>query len=378
MKIEKEGRLHRELSTANTGRDVPAYNHYFIFTKPEEFIHRNFPDDEKWQLLSQSITKEEFMAKSYLRPTFFQNGFKLLSDDKCVLTSDTGDPINISIGFQHDDNADLVFAYELSLKIEKEISEEQQNHIEDETTDKEPADHTNECEEDRGRRYVCVRREDAKVTFEIRFHQVGVFKLRLFGGKYSDYGNKPPWILDVRLNCKKVLPQVDPLPFDPGVLGWGPGPTTSELGLFVPSHIDSVVHVTVESVEVISFVVRQPIDALVVLEHVDKNMETLCDFVTIDISAEQGFYVLKTELRYPGFGEYALRIDVRERNRLYNACNYIVHTRIDKPFEVQLLKVCLQYKLRLILYSAYREYNLYCTLHKNTTNVRYMCLFSKC
>lgn len=324
MTIEREGRSQRELSTANTGRDMPAYNHYFIFTNPEEFLHRNLPDDSKWQLISQTITKEEFLAKSYLRPPFFQNCFKLLSEDKCVLISESGDPLEIIIGFPKDENSDLMFAYELSLKLD-----EREETNEDTTREK-----TCNAKNDTDRRYVLVRKQETRVTFEIRFHHTGVFKLRVYGGKYSDYGNKPPWIMDVRLTCNGILPQVDPIPFDPGMIGWGPGPISSELGLFVPSHTDSIVYVNVGVVEVISFVLQQPLDVLVALEHVEKTHNSLSDFVTCNIDAEQGFYVLKTKVAYPGYGEYALRIDIRQRNRLYNACNYIVHTRIDKPYEV--------------------------------------------
>lgn len=328
MTIEREGQSQRELSTANTGRDVPAFNHYFIFTKPEEFIHRNFPFDEKWQLLSPSITQEEFMEQAYLRPPFFQNCFKLISENKCVLTSEFGDPLEIRIGFPKDENSDLVFSYELSLRLQEETEGTRPN---------EPCK-TNgitESDADNGRRYVLVKKEETILTLEIRFHCTGVFKLRVYGGKYSDYGNKPPWLMDVQLICHNVLPQVDPIPFDPGTIGWGPGPVASEFGLFVPSHIDSAVYVTVGEAEVISFVLQQPTDAHVALQHVVKTDDSLCDFVTCDITAKQSFYVLRIRVSYPGHGEYALRIDVRQRNRLYNACNYIVHTRIDRPYEVR-------------------------------------------
>lgn len=327
MTIEKEGKTERSLSIANTGRDVPAFNNYYIFTPPEEFIHRNFPDDEKWQLLPQSISQDEFFAKSYLRPQFFQNNLKLLSDDKCVLESDNGDPVEVVIGYSKDEFPDIVFGYELFLKME-----DHKEHSEDDQLEEE---HQHTERDDSGdRRFVLVRKEETKVVFQIRFYQTGIFKLRIFGGKYSEFGKKPPWIMDVQLLCNAILPQVVPLPFDPGMVGWGPGPVATEQGLYVPSHVDSIVHVTEDEPELVYFVLQQPQDVIVQLQHAEKSIETLTEFVNCDILMQHDVLVLRTVIASPGPGEYALRFDIKRRNRLVNACNYIVHTRKGRPHEV--------------------------------------------
>lgn len=323
MAIEREGKTHRELSTANTGCDIPAFNNYFIFTKPEEFIHRNFPDDAKWQLLQEPIIKEEFFRKAYLRPSFFQNGFKLLSEDKCILISENGGPVKITIGYSKENFSEVVFGYELRYKLVEEQSDKTEIISVDGSTEK------------TDRRFVLVSKDETKVTFNIRFIRTGTFKLKLYGGLYTDYGNKPPWIMDVKLVCNAISPQAVPLPFDPGWVGWGPGPVASELGLHVPSHVESIVHLTKDETEIISFVLREPVDVIVELEHANTPRDSLSEFIDCEIEVQYDVIVLRTAITYPGKGEYALRMDVRQHNRLKNACNYIVHTRKERPFEVR-------------------------------------------
>ena len=69
-------------------------NDFYFGTNPEIFIRFHFPDESKWQLLSEPFTKEKFDSMSSLSPYFFLLGFKSISPDsnelseKVILTYD--------------------------------------------------------------------------------------------------------------------------------------------------------------------------------------------------------------------------------------------------------------------------------------------------
>ena len=47
----------------------------YLYCKPEDFILEHFPDDEKWQLLTQPVSKLEFSGEEYIekRKAFFES-----------------------------------------------------------------------------------------------------------------------------------------------------------------------------------------------------------------------------------------------------------------------------------------------------------------
>ncbi len=53
----------------------------YFGTNPEEFIRFHFPNDNKWQLLSEPITKDNFTSMAFLFEYFYILGFKTISPD---------------------------------------------------------------------------------------------------------------------------------------------------------------------------------------------------------------------------------------------------------------------------------------------------------
>ncbi|XP_045216175.2 uncharacterized protein LOC123566288 [Mercenaria mercenaria] len=328
VKIEEEGKAKRKLSIASTGKDVPSFNPYFIFTKPEEFIYRNFPDEGRWQLLPNPITLEHFLEQTYIRPIFFINNFKLQSVDACMHESETGDPCEITIAFPKQSTSDVVFGYELSMKTNEQTDELHLNNgVSDQNTEETGEDVT-ETE-----RYVMVKKSESSVTFEVRFFKTGTYKLRLYGGYFKEFGNKPPWIIDALLKCENILPQADPLPFDPGPVGWGPGPISENVGLYVPSHVESEVLVTEEEDTIIYFILQNKIKVNAALHHCILESNELQKFVEISTVEIGDILTLQIRLMYPGKGEFGLKINVKNHQMDVNACNYILHTGQKRPFE---------------------------------------------
>lgn len=54
----------------------------FLFCKPENFILEHFPNEEKWQLLIQPVSKLEFSSEEYIekRKSFYESRSISFSD----------------------------------------------------------------------------------------------------------------------------------------------------------------------------------------------------------------------------------------------------------------------------------------------------------
>ncbi|KAH3837527.1 hypothetical protein DPMN_110922 [Dreissena polymorpha] len=256
---------------------------------------------------------------SYLRHTFFLNLFKLLSADKCVQISEFGEPIEINIGYPTSLSSDLVFGYKLTAIEEQEVHDKSRTSFDQNTEDK-----TN---------FVLVNKGISSVTFEVRFTKTGQYKLQIFGGRHSEFGDKPPWILDLKLICQSVQADNVQLPVDPGPSGWGPGAATLELGLYVPSHFEGVIYVSENEPEHVYFILAEPSDVIVELLHGEIESQNINQHVKCNIELQNDILVLHTVLSFPGDGEYVLRMEVKRGKVIRNACNYVVRTRKERPHE---------------------------------------------
>ena len=407
LTIEKDGQASKKLQVEDKGTEVSTYNSYYIFIDAKEFIYRNFPDESQWQLLKEPWSKEKFINSAYLRPEFFKRKLKLLSDNKCVLVSEDGDPCNVILSLDHDYANDMVFKYDLSLKVEnldllKSGKQEQEgdtvqainktdatengNDTGNKTFLTENRSFSNSADDKREEatnlnndtevagpdyvngpknntvdevlsvvkerhanlhNFVAVFREQDTVRFEIRFLKKNTYRLRIFGGLFSLYGSDPPCIMEVKLECLANITEPKPLPFDPGIVGWGPGPVAESLGLFVPSHDTGVIDVSEDEETMIQFFLKKMLQVEVVLFHTQAKDTPLNQFVHYKILELKDTFELRIVILYPGKGEYALKIDVltSQTELMENACNYLVHTEKERPHEVvtiyQVFRQCL-------------------------------------
>ena len=56
-------------------------NDFYFCTNPERLIRTHLPADSRWQLISPTITLQQFVNKLILNKNFYQNGFKTISPD---------------------------------------------------------------------------------------------------------------------------------------------------------------------------------------------------------------------------------------------------------------------------------------------------------
>ena len=400
LTIEKDGQASKKLQVEDKGTEVSTYNSYYIFIDPKEFIYRNFPDEPQWQLLREPWSKDEFINSAYLRPEFFKRKLKLLSDNKCVLVSEDGEPCNVILSLAHEYATDMVFKYDLSLKVEtpdllKSIRKNEEPDTVQAENENGLTENCNDTGNDTGNKtfmtqnmnsrgsadskkeevtdvngdtgalspdnvnkpnnktidevlsvvkerhanlhnFVAVFREQDTVRFEIRFLKKNAYRLRIFGGLFSVYGSDPPCIMEVKLDCLANIIEPKPLPFDPGIVGWGPGPLAETLGLFVPSHENGVIEISEDEETMIQFFLKKVIQVEVVMFHTESKDTPLRQFVHYKILELRETYELRIVVLYPGKGEYALKIDVLsgQTNLMENACNYLVHTGKERSHEV--------------------------------------------
>lgn len=60
-------------------------NDYYYFKNPNEFVNQHLPANPKWQLLSNSISKKEFVSTPILHPKYYRSEFKLSNEKKGVI-----------------------------------------------------------------------------------------------------------------------------------------------------------------------------------------------------------------------------------------------------------------------------------------------------
>ncbi|NER15215.1 hypothetical protein GWK08_17295 [Leptobacterium flavescens] len=68
-----------------TNKFISAFDDFYFFTDPDEFITSHFPIQEKWQLNSKKVTKASFFATPIFFPDYYKNNFKLSVSDIGVL-----------------------------------------------------------------------------------------------------------------------------------------------------------------------------------------------------------------------------------------------------------------------------------------------------
>jgi hypothetical protein len=75
---------------------IKAFESYYFFTKPEEFIYRHLPEEKRWQLLPEPLSRQEFQNLPFVSPPYFQNSLKLKGMQTVQLDVDSESLLEIS------------------------------------------------------------------------------------------------------------------------------------------------------------------------------------------------------------------------------------------------------------------------------------------
>lgn len=71
-------------------------NSYYYFKSPKEFLNQHLPGNPKWQLISNKLSKKEFISRPILYPKYYASKFKLTKENKGILKISKEGFINIS------------------------------------------------------------------------------------------------------------------------------------------------------------------------------------------------------------------------------------------------------------------------------------------
>jgi hypothetical protein len=61
------------------------FNGFYFLTSPEQLIYSHFPRDPAWQLLSQPVSRIDFLNRRYVRPQFFKSQLEAVSHHNSVI-----------------------------------------------------------------------------------------------------------------------------------------------------------------------------------------------------------------------------------------------------------------------------------------------------
>lgn len=307
-----------------------ALKEYYTMANPKEFLYTCHPHKKKWQMLENPVSRDEFLEMPFLLPTFFGLGLILKSKQSCSLKSVNGS-VSIEIESPLKNARTLNMWYEL-IYTEKDTTETSSGSLVEMNDVYFTFDNL--------QKYVTMIRNGEQWRFVVHLPVEGSYRLLLYGGPSDQHLLR---ICEFRLDCEEPNWGCVPLPFNPGIVGFGPGPFSEEAGLYIPSNRNGLIF-TGKNCGV-NIVFQMDEDALndtgikAELIHTKSGSRSivLCD-------VEETTKVLRLTTTIPEVGDYILAIatgnennlnaDILDENDFTNICNYYITGAVDSNFEV--------------------------------------------
>ncbi len=79
---------------------VKKFNDFYFCTNPENFIRTHLPEEQKWQLLPQTITLKEFVSMLKINEAFYSSGFTSVTPDVASFSAEAG----FKVSFTYDES----------------------------------------------------------------------------------------------------------------------------------------------------------------------------------------------------------------------------------------------------------------------------------
>ena len=200
-----------EKTTTEQASHRACFKEFWFLTDPELFISKCYPDDIEDQMLPRSKqvkSMKKFFRLPYFTLHFFKDNLKLVSEDSCVINADDGVG---KVHFKTDKIPSKKLAFDYKLVIRERNG---------------PMDISKRFDIPR---LVMNSRNKGNFIFEVRCPEVADYTLEIIGGPISSEQKKV--YIVTKIVCRKKLPNVLPLPLNPGPVGWGFGPYAIEAGL---------------------------------------------------------------------------------------------------------------------------------------------------
>jgi len=195
------------VNKTGTGELKYSFNENYFLVDPHKLIFTHFPDESQWQLLSDTVTVEEFCYQPKITPHFLQFGLQTLSHKAGIIC--TRDETEIQLGFPSK-RTGLKFVFSLVYE--------------------------NGVDEFNGVKLVqfgMVECLPHAAVIRISLPKKGVYSLHIFckedtpSGKDISFSQVCEYELNQESDPGKVVSPYPPCPS----LMWGPGPGFYQLGL---------------------------------------------------------------------------------------------------------------------------------------------------
>ncbi|XP_076103164.1 hillarin-like [Mytilus galloprovincialis] len=282
----------------------PMIKDSYFLIDPEMFIIKCLPNDVKWQLLDDPISKAGFETNLFLQPHFFKLGLQIIEPESCKVVCNDG-KIKIVIQMPEKNKSRLKFSYKLFRR----------RYPEDEGEYAYPSLD----------KFVLHYYSKNETIFEVRFPPVavGTYKMQIFCVDINEHEhNNSGWICDFCLACKRGMDECLPLPLVPEI-GWGArGDYLEKHNLIALSETSGKVNIDESLVTLFKFTADPDSDIYAELSQSTKTKLELSDFVKVTKNKAE----VVVKVKPPQEGEYALQIFCKDTGTLMyeNVCNYLL------------------------------------------------------
>lgn len=294
------GKAVRVKEVPNKGLNIHHLNETYFFPNPETFIYEAFPLDRKWQLLEKEWDIMKFADVPFVSPHYFDEKMKITSEFSGRLNTRYGE---CEVELTSRDICNLKLNYELYFNHKetgRDISSKLQLN-----------------------NYVLMNRAYSKWRFWMRFPEAGIYKLVIVGGR-----KRETELCSFRIRCDRPQNDCQPLPFNPGKVGYGPSADTEAAGIKATSHKDGIVRLSERKQMIFKFTMTREVS--VKSELINPRIAA-SDLTQNCVQGRKG-QNLSVQVTLPKSGEYALTMYANQSNEVSfrNVCNYFLTSESEE------------------------------------------------
>ena len=175
-------------------------------------------------------------------------------------------------------------------------------------------------------KYVIQHGNQKEKTLRVRFPVCGVYKVKVIGS-----GHFRSLLASFRLECDKVMKDVQPYPINPKI-GFGYNKLAQDVGLTKPSQVKGIIVVRQGEIVKFHFHCKAKLELQTLLVHKDKGAEELASYVTQDRSGDD-VTITVTVPEHAQNPEYALQVNARQAGSsggYDNVINYLLTHRMEE------------------------------------------------
>ena len=244
---------------------------------------------------------------------------KLLSKNACCLHS-SGKTLTLTFETSKETANAINLDYEFLLKEGSAQTEDENEMLKPESMP----------------RLVTKIRNASEWNFDIQFPIEGIYKIVIFGGPDTHSLLR---LCEFKILCEKRTEGCRLIPFNPGKLGFGPGPESDRAGLLLPSHRNGIITIDQNKPTNLRFLLASD---------TYKSLNVKTELVNFDLkdsksSVERVIEKDKKELKIitniVQNGDYGLRISTGtggDLEELTVVCNYLITTSNKLSREVSI------------------------------------------